>query len=169
VKNLFFIGMMGSGKTVTGRLAADKLSVRFVDLDDEIVARAQLSISDIFKKHGELFFRDLESSILKEFADKGSQMIATGGGIVLSQPNRDLMRKRGRIYYLNAALETLWDRVCESKDRPLINCDNPEEEFKKLFKVREPIYKELADKTVYTDHKTPELVAQEICESFLNS
>ena len=162
MKNVYLIGMMGSGKTTTGRALAKLLSVPFVDLDDQIVQKAGCSINEIFKRKGEHYFRDLETELLKNVSGSSDQVIATGGGIVIDPENRTKLKSTGLVVYLKTSADVLWERVKEKKDRPLLATSNPKQTFFELFQFRTPLYVESSEKFFLTDRKTPETVAQEI-------
>ena len=115
IKNIFLIGMMGTGKSTLGVKLAEKLEWSFVDLDTQIEKKAGISISEIFSKQGEETFRDMESEILVEVCRNNHQVIATGGGIILRDKNRMLMKKQGYQIWLKATPETIFTRV---KDNP---------------------------------------------------
>ena len=161
--------MMGSGKTTTGKALAKLLNMPFVDLDDRIVARAGHSINDIFKTEGESCFRKLESELLKEVANQTAQVVATGGGIVLDPGNTKILKEARPTIYLKASLETLWERVKEKRDRPLLQSPDPKKTLAGLLAVREPLYQAVADMVYVTDRKTPEEVANEIFETHFQS
>jgi len=162
--NIYLIGMMGSGKTVTGKALADVLGDAFVDLDAEIQAKEGRSIPEIFADSGELFFRDLESSVLEHFSRQNGQVIATGGGIVLREENVRRMKKTGKVVLLKTSAEFLWQRVRYSKDRPLLNKPDPLGALRQILSDRESLYENACHYSVVTDGKIAEDVASEIQE-----
>lgn len=162
MKNVYLIGMMGSGKTSSGRALAKLLALPFFDLDDQIVERSGQSINDIFKTKGEPYFRSLESELLNEISRKTDQVVATGGGIVLSSSNNEKMKSTGHVIYLKTSLDVLWERVKEKKDRPLLSGPDPQKALAGLFYGRTPLYEANSDKFFSTDRKSPEAVAAEI-------
>ncbi len=166
MKNIYLIGMMGSGKTTSGRELAKMLSLSFVDLDEQIIQKEGRSIADIFKKEGESYFRRSEADALREVSHLSNQIIATGGGIVLSGENRSIMKKSGEIVYLKTGLDTLWERVKGKKDRPLLQGPDPKKALSDLFKFRSPLYDETADKVYVTDEKNPAQAADEMFKAF---
>lgn len=162
MNNIFFIGMMGSGKTTTAKEFAKLRGLKAVDLDQLIEEEAHQSINEIFEKHGESAFREFEKTVLKRVAGNRNQVVATGGGIVLLADNIELMRSAGTVIYLKTAFSVLWDRVKHSKSRPLLKASSPQEVFRSLFDARTPLYEVTAHHSVVTDYKTPREVANEI-------
>ena len=162
MKNIYLIGMMGSGKTTSGRALAKLLSLPFIDLDDQMVDHEGESINEIFGKKGEPYFRMVESELLLEVSQKTDQVLATGGGIVISPSNRERMKNTGMVIYLKTSLDVLWERVKAKKDRPLLRGADPEKALTALFNQRTPLYERCSDKVFLTDHKSSEAVALEI-------
>ena len=162
--NIYLLGFMGVGKSVTGRLLAEKLNRQFFDTDDLIETRAGKPITKIFEQDGDEQFRQLETSVLKEVAEENNSVISCGGGIVMRDENMDLIRKSGRSVFLNASLDRLLERLGDSTERPLLNGLSDEEERKKIKEIlalRLPIYQS-ADITLYTNDKTPEVIVEEL-------
>lgn len=162
--NIYLIGMMGSGKTVTGKVLAGLLDRAFVDLDAEIQAKEGCSIPEIFAGSGEPYFRDAESSVLEHFSKRSGQVIATGGGIVLREANVRIMKMTGDVVWLEASAESLWQRVRHSKDRPLLNKPDPFGALRKILSDRVSLYRNACHLSVQTDGKIGEDVANEIRE-----
>ncbi|MFA7255252.1 MAG: shikimate kinase [Candidatus Omnitrophota bacterium] len=162
--NIYLIGMMGSGKTVTGKALADQLGYGFVDLDAEIQAKEKRSIPEIFAGSGESYFRDAESWILEHFSKQSGQVIATGGGIVLNEENVRRMKKTGKVVLLKASAESLWQRVRYAKDRPLLNKPDPLGALQQILSDRETLYENACHFSILTDGKIAEDVANEIQE-----
>ena len=162
--NIYLIGMMGSGKTETGKVLADLLDYVFVDLDAEIRVKGGRSIPEIFTGSGEPYFRDVESSVLEHFSKKARQVIATGGGIVLREENVRRMKKTGKVVLLKASAESLWQRVRYSKDRPLLNKPDPFGALRQILNDREIFYEKASHFSILTDGKITEDVASEIRE-----
>jgi len=160
--NIYLIGMMGSGKTVTGKALAVLLNYVFVDLDAEIQTKDGRSISEIFAGSGEPFFRDVESTALENFSKKDGQVIATGGGIVLREENVRRMKTTGKVVLLEAPAESLWQRVRYSKDRPLLNKPDPLGTLRQILGNRKSLYEKACHFSVLTDGKIAEDVANEI-------
>ncbi len=160
--NIYLVGMMGSGKTVTGKLLSLLLHYGFTDLDETIEKKQKRSISEIFGKEGELFFRDQETKILTEVCAVTAKVIATGGGTVLRPENVQRMKASGKVIYLETSLDELWERVKEKTDRPLLKSESPKEVLRKIYEIRRPIYERICDLKVNTDRKTIEKVANHI-------
>ena len=162
MRNVYLVGMMGSGKTTSGRELARLLSISFTDLDDLIVDRAGRSINEIFHSEGEPYFRKLERDLLGQVTSQSNQVVATGGGVVLDPLNRERLKTSGVVIYLKTGLQVLWERVQEKKDRPLLATSDPQGALAVLFRERSPLYEEVSDKTFLTDKKSSEEVAREI-------
>ena len=162
MKNVYLIGMMGSGKTSSGRFLAKLLNVPFADLDEQIVERAGQSINDIFKTKGESHFRQMESEVLGRASESNGYVVATGGGIVLNPANNARMKETGTVIYLKTSLNVLWDRVGRNKNRPLLATADPKKTLEELLIKRSPLYEAAASGIFSTDQKTPETVAREI-------
>lgn len=166
-KNIFLVGFMGAGKTTVGRILARKLGYRYCDADKVIETKAGKTVSDIFSAFGEEYFRDLESETLYSLAGKTKQVIATGGGAVVREENREAMKKGGVTIYLKAPMSVIWERVRHSKTRPLLNVDDPFDAAEELLRKRAPFY-ETADITIDTENLTPEEAASEIMKKLGN-
>ncbi len=158
-KNLILIGFMGAGKSVVGRVLAEDLKLEFFDLDDFISETTKLSISEIFEKYGEDWFRDQEHLAIKCVTDSDTRVIATGGGIVKRPKNLEILKEGGTIIYLKGSTEMLWNRVGNDCKRPLSKSLS---EFTRLYSERLPLYEEVADITINVDNKTPNEILNEI-------
>lgn len=157
--NLVLVGMPGCGKTTVGRALARLSGKPFVDLDEEIVRRADKPIPEIFRTEGEEAFRALEAQALAEICAQSGQVIATGGGAVLRAENRDIMRRAGRVYFLRRALEEL-----PTDGRPLSQKGSLEE----MYRVRKPLYSAAADTVIDNSvalEATAELIWRDFCEN----
>ena len=162
--NIALIGMMGSGKSTIAKLLANRLKdFSFVDTDEEIIKSQKISINEIFEKYGEKTFRTIETEQLKEILKKDNQVIATGGGIVISEDNLNLLLNNSVLIYLKAEFEELYNRVKNNKERPLLNDCNIKEKIINLLGQREEKYKK-AHFTIDTTNKTPDIIVKEILE-----
>jgi len=163
MKNIVLTGFMGTGKTTIGRALAKKLQMRLVDIDEEIEKEQKMSINDIFSRHGEPHFRDIETAMIQELSRDKNIIISTGGGAVLRDENMEALKENGIIFCLNATAETILERTGRSQDRPLLKVENPKEKINELLAYRRPFY-ERAGIMIETDGKTPLEVVQEIME-----
>ncbi len=143
-RNIFLVGMMGAGKTTLGKALAQKTGLEFVDTDRELVERTGVPVTTIFEIEGEDGFRRRESALLEEVARRQGCVIATGGGAVLSEDNRRVMRGGGRVVYLHARLERLWERTRHDTARPLLRTPDPRGTLAQLLEQRDPLYREAA-------------------------
>jgi len=162
LKNVYLVGPMGVGKTTVGRSLAGALNLTFVDVDREVELRAGADISWIFDVEGESGFRLRESRTLEEIAAQSGQLIATGGGIVLSEANRNTIKKTGFCVYLKAELQQLVHRIGRDKKRPLLRNGNPREVLQKILEEREPLYMDVADCVVQTSARPMKYVVREV-------
>jgi len=150
-KPIIFVGPMGAGKTTIGRQVAKSLGRKFFDSDKEIEKRTGATIPLIFELEQEDGFRKRESAMIKELSSKPDIVLATGGGAVLKKQNRDIMNKQGYVIYLCAPVEQLMRRTARDKNRPLLQTDNPKQTIKDLLKIRDPLYREVADLIMETN------------------
>lgn len=162
---IFLTGFMGTGKTTVGKSLAGLLGCPFVDLDDLIVQREGRPIAEIFATNGELYFRDCETSLLKELHHDQSAIYATGGGLVVRDENRRHMANLGKVVYLKASWSVLKHRLQQSSARPLVNSAKDWGKVKDLLFQRQ-IYYEQADLIIETNGLTPVQVAQKIISEF---
>ncbi len=153
---------MGSGKTSTGRMLAKEMGYAFADTDEEVTKRTGVSIAYIFDVEGEEGFRKRECLALKECLNGNNTVVSTGGGIVLSKENRDLLQVRGTVVYLQTSIRTQVKRTASTNNRPLLQNKDPEETLEKLMLTRAPLYEEIADITITTDNKSLQEMSKEI-------
>jgi shikimate kinase len=161
-KNIYLIGLMGSGKTTLGKILSKKLDKIFYDSDQVIEEKLGVDVSMIFEYEGEEGFREREKDILQELVSKKNIVLATGGGIILSKSNRDLLSENGIVIYLKSNQKDLILRTKNDKTRPLLKNGNIELIIKKLCKEREPLYEEIADFEIMTKNKRVHEVVNEI-------
>lgn len=141
---VILVGMMGAGKTTVGREYARRHNLRFVDCDQELEARTGVRVSTIFEIEGEEGFRRRECLLLEELSAEHDLVLATGGGIVLNAANRQILKARGFVVYLNVAPRILWERTRHDRNRPLLQVANPRERIESLHLQRDPLYREVA-------------------------
>ena len=161
--NVFLVGPMGAGKSTVGRNLAKVLGRDFFDSDKEIEYRTGVSISWIFEMEGEAGFRLREKKVIEELTGLKDIVLATGGGAVLDEDNRRVLRSRGHVIYLSASVEQLMRRTAKDKNRPLLQTDDPEQKIQHLLEQRAPLYADIADVTLRTgeqsiQHAVAELV-----------
>lgn len=155
------MGFMGTGKTSAGKELAKKKKWQFVDLDDLIELREKMTISDIFAKQGEPYFRSLEKKVLKEVSGENKFVVACGGGIVMDKQNIRIMKETGVIVCLTATPEAILERTSGYLHRPLLNIADPGKQVELLLKLRSPFYAE-ADKTIDTSKISLKEVVEKI-------
>ena len=146
-RSVVLIGMMGAGKTSVGKRLAAKLALPFVDADAEIEAGAQLTISEIFERFGEAYFRDGERKVIARLLSGGPLVLATGGGAFMNPVTRDNIAARGVSIWLKPEFDVLLARVRKKSNRPLLKTADPVETLRRLLEERSPIYA-LADLTI---------------------
>ncbi|MDU0810511.1 MAG: shikimate kinase [Burkholderia sp.] len=148
--NIFFVGLMGAGKTTVGRMIAYYLNKKFFDSDNEIEVRFRSRIPIIFNREGENAFRSREAQVISELTEYKNIVLATGGGAVLCPENRKYLKNRGIVIYLRASPHDLWMRTKRNKNRPLLQTNDPKERLEFLHRVRDPLYYECADFVIET-------------------
>jgi shikimate kinase len=148
--NVFLVGMMGAGKTSVGRALARRLGKAFWDSDHVIEERTGVKIPVIFEIEGEPGFRARESAVIAELTAMDGIVLATGGGAVLGDANREKLRSRGTVVYLRANVRDLLNRTRHDRNRPLLQTADPRARLTELFEVRDPLYRETAHITVDT-------------------
>ncbi len=160
-KNIYLIGFMGTGKSTAGRLLAEKLGMEFCDTDAMVEKKAGKTITEIFEEMDEAAFRGMETEILKDITERRNLVVSTGGGIVVTKGNMELMRSAGKLITLMASPEQIFERIKDDRGRPLLQVDNPLDEIKRLIYDRAPFYIN-TDLIVETTELTPEETAEEI-------
>ncbi len=136
--------MMGAGKTTIGKSLANYLNKTFIDSDHEIQKRTGVTIPIIFEIEGESGFRKRETCMLNELLRTDNIVLATGGGIILSEENRNLLKTKGTIIYLRATVNELWQRTRHDRNRPILQTKNLKSKLTELYEKRDPIYHEIA-------------------------
>jgi shikimate kinase len=149
-KNIYLVGLMGAGKSTVGKLLARKLDRRFIDADALIEERCGVKIPVIFEMEGETGFRKREAQAIKEAVQEESIVLATGGGAVILPENRTLLSSRGTVIYLHAGPTELWYRTKGGEGRPLLQTGDARQTLENLYRVRDPLYREIADHVIET-------------------
>jgi shikimate kinase len=149
-RSVVLVGMMGSGKTAVGKALAARLQASFRDSDAAIEEAAQASIAEIFARDGEPFFRDREAEVILRLLSGPPAVVSTGGGAFMAERNRRAIAERGVALWLDADLDTLWERVRHKDTRPLLRTPDPKGTLAALFEKRVPIYR-MAELSVRTE------------------
>lgn len=160
---------MGAGKTTIGRLLAKQLNCEFYDSDVEIERKTGVKIPLIFELEGEAGFRKRETAAIEELSRLDHVVVATGGGAVLLEENRQYLKQTGKIIYLRAKVNDLYQRTRNDKSRPLLQGVNPKQKLEQLYVVRDPIYTALADYIVDTGAQSAAEITSRIEQLLLAS
>ena len=163
-KNIILVGLMGSGKTTVGKQLSKTLSKKFIDTDHLIEQRTGVDISTIFELEGEDGFRLRETHLLEGLLNQKDLVIASGGGIILSQLNRKLLKKLGLVFYLKANCDDLTNRLKNDKSRPLIKNVDIRIKMQDLLNERDTLYDSVADYIIETKGKRAIDIKNEIME-----
>ncbi len=162
LNNIILVGPMGSGKTTIGKGLSEVLSLDFFDSDHEIEARAGAEIAWIFDVEGEVGFRDREEQVIDDLSQMQGIVMATGGGAVLREINRQNLAARGLVFHLDSSLEKLYARTHKDKKRPLLQSADPRKVLKDLKEKRAPLYQEIEDYRISTDRQNATAVVRQI-------
>ena len=160
--NIFLVGLMGAGKTCVGKLLARRLGKAFYDCDQEIERATGVRIPLIFEIEGEVGFRARERKMLSELVQRSPVVVATGGGAVIAEQNRSVLRQNGTVVYLCASPQDLWQRIRHDRNRPLLQTANPLAKLTELFRERDPLYREIADLVVDTGNQSLSALAHRL-------
>lgn len=169
---LFLIGYRGTGKTTVGNLLAQRSGWQFIDADVHLEATHGRTIKQIFADEGEAGFRDKETKNLQELTSGANRVIATGGGIILKDENRRLLREHGFTVWLTAGVDTIAQRIADDpttvERRPNLTTGGLAE-IQELLRIREPIYRQSADLVVDTEGQSPDSIAETILNAWIPS
>ncbi|AXS42290.1 shikimate kinase [Breoghania sp. L-A4] len=160
-RSIVLVGMMGCGKTSVGRQLAARLKIPFVDADHEIEEAANLTVPEIFARHGEDYFRAGERRVIARLLGQPPRVLATGGGAFMNAQTRANIAERGVSVWLKGDFETLFARVSRRTSRPLLQNPDPEGVMRKLLAERDPVYAQ-ADVTVISRDVPHEVIVDEI-------
>lgn len=162
-KHIYLIGYMGSGKTTIGKLLSERLNLPLLEMDEIISERFGMTISEIFDAFGEDAFRSAEEDLLLEISTlEEASVVSCGGGVVLSENNRKILRDSGIAVLLQADPVEIYNRLKSNNDRPLVSGNNKLEKISKIYEARLPLYIETAEVIIDTDNKTPEDILNEL-------
>jgi shikimate kinase len=156
---------MGTGKTEVGKIVSKRMGRDFVDIDDQIVQAAGMSINEIFRIHGEDFFRDLESTMIEKFSNQGTLVISTGGGSLLRIDNIRNLKRNGVLICLTASPEEIARRVADNRHRPLLNVADRIGVVGEMMARRSQSYR-VSDFTVNTDGRSLDAAALEVIDGY---
>jgi shikimate kinase len=151
--NIFFIGLMGAGKTTVGKIIAKNLGKTFYDTDQVIEQRTGVKVATIFELEGEEGFRKRETAMIEELSQLDNIVMATGGGAVLLPENRQMLKQYGYVIYLRANVHDLWHRMRHDKQRPLLQNVDVRAKLTQLYRERNPLYTETASLIVDTGNQ----------------
>lgn len=161
-KNILLIGFMGTGKSTVSRGLRKSTGMPEIDMDKYIVDKENMSIADMFEKHGEEYFRKIETECLKEILENDGVIVSCGGGVVVKEENVTYMKDKGKIVLLTATPETVYERVKNSTDRPILNGNMNVEYIAELMEKRKERYLAVADIIIKTDGRKIEDIVEEI-------
>jgi len=166
INNIILVGPMGSGKTTIGKRLSEHLSLHFFDSDHEIVNTTGVSIDHIFDIEGEKGFRTRESDVLQKLCNMPNIVLATGGGAVILEENRELIKKAGSIIYLSSSVDQILRRTAKSKTRPLLEkSNNRRKTITDIVEARDSLYREVSSHIIDTNGKKLNEVIGEIIEA----
>ncbi len=160
--NIVLIGFMGAGKTTISDYLSTMFDMKLVEMDQVIAEREEMSIPDIFATYGEEYFRSLETKLLKELQTGKNCIISCGGGAALREENVVEMKKNGRVVLLTASPETIYERVKDSDDRPILNGNKNVDFIADMMEKRREKYEAAADVVIQTDDKTILQISEEL-------
>jgi shikimate kinase len=167
--NIYLVGPMGSGKSAVGRRLAKDLGREFFDSDAVVEARTGVDIAFIFEKEGESGFRRREQAVIEELTGCSNAVLATGGGAILAAPTRRLLDSGGTVIYLHATVKQQFARTRRGKRRPLLQSGDRLQILEDLMRVRDPLYRSIADFVIETDGRTVADVTGEIRKKLAGS
>ena len=165
-ENIYLIGLMGAGKTTIGRMLAKSLAMPFYDSDKAIEESTGVDIPTIFEFEGEEGFRDREQKMIRQLTKIDGIVMATGGGAILREENRHLLKENGFIVYLKCSVERILERTRRDTQRPLLRTDNPRGKVESLYAQREPLYLACADYQVDTGSLSSKVAVNYILNAF---
>ncbi len=165
-KNIYLIGLMGAGKTTIGRLLAKSLGLPFYDSDKAIEDATGVDIATIFEFEGEDGFRLRENKMIKELTELEDIVLATGGGVILNEQNRERLKDNGFVVYLQCSIDRIVDRTSRNSQRPLLNVKNPRETIQALIDEREALYLSCADIVIDSGQMQSKVAVKEILKEY---
>lgn len=164
---IVFVGLMGAGKSVIGKMTAATMEIPFVDSDQEIEKVSRMSIADLFESYGEAEFRSLEARVIGRLLRGGPMVLSTGGGAFMQETVRDNIKRHGLSLWLKADLDVLWDRVKRRGHRPLLKTRDPRGTLSALLESRYPVYAQ-ADMVIQSRNVPKETIVAEVIEAIIS-
>ena len=164
--SIYLIGLMGAGKTTIGRHLAKALQLPFYDSDKAIEEQTGVDIPTIFEYEGEDGFRVREQNMIQELSQLKGIVLATGGGVILKEANRKLLKENGFVVYLQCSIDKILQRTKRDTQRPLLHTDDPRKKIETLFSQREEFYLSCADFKIETSTMQSKMVVQQILDEF---
>jgi len=161
-KNIYLIGFMGTGKSTISKVLSEMTKSIEIDIDYEIVKKEKKAIAQIFELHGEAYFRNIETEIIRITTEQTGAIVSCGGGAVLKKENVALMKNSGIIVLLTATPETILSRIKNDKNRPLLNGNMTIEHISEMMNKRKVMYENAKDFEISTESKTEDEIAKEI-------
>lgn len=166
--NLFLVGFMGAGKSTISRALEEAFAMKVIEMDEIIARQNGMSIPKIFEVHGEEYFRNEETTLIKGLQNEKNCIVSCGGGVAMREVNVNEMKKSGKVILLTANPETILERVADSHDRPLLENNKTVEYISELMEKRRPFYEAAADITIHTDGKPANEIVEEIVRALRN-
>ena len=164
-ENISLTGFMGSGKSTVGKILAQKLKFLYIDLDTVIELSERMKISRIFEEKGQDYFRKVESEVIYKIYNNTGCIFSCGGGVILNKKNMDIIKKSSIVIFLSVNAETVFKRLKDEKDRPLLSNGDMEAKISEMLAYRQPLYTKYADIVIDTNRLTPREVAEKIEDS----
>lgn len=161
-RNIYFVGLMGAGKTTIGKLMAKHLGRSFYDTDHEVERRTGVKIPVIFELEGESGFRKRETAVIQDLTKLDNIVMATGGGAVIAEENRRLLQETGTVIYLRGSVNDLWLRMRNDKHRPLLQNVDIRAKLEQLYAERDPFYQQTATLTIDTGKQPANSILRQI-------
>lgn len=165
LRNVYLVGPMGCGKTTLGRRVAGELGLDFIDCDQEIERQTGVTVNLIFDIEGESGFRMRETELLQRLAEQDGFLVATGGGAILREENRDLMANSGLVVWLRATVDQQLERLGRDRTRPLLQTPDREQRLRQLAQERDPLYAGIADLVFDASHRNVRRVAARLAQA----
>ena len=163
--NIILIGMRGAGKTTIAKLLSKKLQKEVIETDDLVAKKAGMTIVDIVKKNGWDYFRNLESEVIQDIAEKNNIIISCGGGVVTRQKNKDTLKQNGKVFWLQVSVATLLKRIGNDQNRPSLTGKPQKEDMEETLKNRYDLYKNTSNVIIDTEKLSKKEIAHKIIES----